>query len=161
MPRYNPQGHTKAYLVTTLTAGAPTASQINAGIRLDTFMVPDGISGFTAEPQTVDATDLAATREKNVPGLATTTNGAITFFRGDDSGDGEADLFDDMVAALNAAKYVVFVHSGSVATGELVDVFPSNVASVNPTPPQGGQSARFVVGFTHPAEPTLNVAIAS
>ena len=162
MPRYNPQGRTRVYWVTTLPApSAPTAAQISAGVRLDEFIVPDSIAGFTAEPQSVDATDLAATRAKSVPGLASITNGAITMFRGDDSADDEADLLDDFNDALAAHTqgWVVFVLSGTVATGELVDVWPAEVASVNPTPPAGGTVGRFVVGFTHPADAVINVPI--
>lgn len=162
MPRFNPQGHSKVLLVSTIAnPAAPTAAEVTAGVDLTPYLVPDGTSGFTSEPQTVDATDLAATREKNVRGLATTTNGSLTFFRGDDSGDGESDLFDDLVAALDTSKYVVFSHSGGTAAGDLVDIFPVKVASVNASVPQGGQAARFTVGFTHPAEPSLNATVAS
>lgn len=164
MPRYNPQGRTRIYWVTVLPSPAtPTAAQINAGIRLDEYAVPDSISGFTAEPQSVDATDLAAKRAKSVPGLASITNGAITFYRGDDPGDSESDLLDDFTADLDAHTqgWVVFVPAGNVATGELVDVWPAEVASVNPTPPAGGTVGRFTVGFTHPDDAVINVPISA
>ena len=162
MPRYNPQGRTKVYWVPTIAAAAtPTIAEITAGVRLDEHIVPDSIAGFTSEGQTVDATDLAAKREKNVPGLATTTNGSFALYRGDEAADTEATLLDDFLTdlATNEAGYVVFVPNGSVADGELADVFPSAVLSVNAAPPQGGQSARWTVGFSHPAEPTLNAVI--
>lgn len=162
MARFNPQGHSKVLLVSTISnAAAPTAAELAAGTDITPFIVPDGITGFTSEPATVDATDLAASREKTVRGLATTTNGAITFYRGDDAGDDEADLFDDLVSYLDTSKYVVFAPSGAITATKLVDVFPVKVASVNASPPTGGQAGRFMVGFTHPAEPSLNVAVAS
>ena len=162
MPVFNPQGRTKLYWVETIAnAAAPTAAEITAGDRLDEYIVPDSVAGFTAEPNTVDATPLSALRERTVNGLATTTNGAITFYRGDEAADAEATLFDTFVDALQTDGYIVVVLNGTVATGELVDVFPSRVNTVNPTPPAGGQSARFTVGFTHPADFELNATIAA
>lgn len=164
MPRYNPQGQTRVYWVTTLSAPtAPTVAQIAAGVRLDPFIVPDSISGFTAEGQSIDSTDLASTESESLPGLATTTNGAITCYRGNTAGDAEADLLDDFNADLVAhtSGWVVFVLNGAPAATKLADVWPAQVNSVNPTPPAGGTAGRFTVGFTHPAKAQINVAIAA
>ena len=164
MPRYNPQAHTQVFWVTsTLTAGAPTASQISAGTRLDPYMVQDGMAGFTAEGQTIDVTDLAASREKTVPGLATVTPGTITFFRGDAAADAESDLLDDFIAADAAGTVgnIVVVLNGAPLAAKLVDIHPSQVLSVNAEPTAGGTGGRFVVNFSHPSESVINEVIAA
>lgn len=158
---FNPQGQVKVFWVTsTLTTSAPTAAQINAGIDLTEAIMTDGVAGFSREPQYVDATPLAATAERTVTGLASTTNGALTLLRSNTAGSANSDLLDDLKADIDTDGYVVFALDG-VATGKLVDIFPSTLASVNAQPLQGGQAARYVVGFSHTGDFILNEVIAS
>ncbi len=158
---FNPQGLVKVFWVTsTLTTSAPTASQINAGLDLTEAIMSDGVAGFSREPQYVDATPIAATAERTVTGPASTTNGSLTMLRGSTSASANSGILDDLIADVGTDGYVVFV-LGSVATGAHVDIFPSTLASVNAQPLQGGQAARYVVGFSHTGEFILNEVIAS
>lgn len=164
MSRYDPQGQTQIYWVTDIIAdpAAPTVAEIIAGTRLDTMAVNTGVEGFEEGASTVDVTDLAARREKTVPGLATITNGKITFYRGDDPTDVEAILFDEFLADRDAKTdgFVVAVLAGEPAAGGLADVHPSQVNAVNASTSAGGTGARFMVDFTHPASSVLNAVIA-
>ncbi len=143
---FNPQGKSKYLWVETLTPAAPTVAQLTAGIDLTCAIVADGVEGFASEPQTVDATPLCATAERTVPGLATTTNGAFTMLRGSTADSDNSELLD----TLGTQGYIVFLlEGGSPTAGKLVDVFPSELASVNALPAVGGQTVRWKVGFTH------------
>jgi len=42
------------------------------------------------------------------------------------------------------------------AVGDIVDVYPVEVASVNSQPPVAGQLVSYKVGFTHPGNFELN-----
>lgn len=159
---FNPQGLSKYLWVTTIAnPAAPTAAELAAGVDLTCAIMADGVEGFSSEPQYVDATPLCATAERNVKGLATTTNGAFTMLRGSTAGSDNSDLLNDLVGDINTAGYVVFSLDGSLAATHLVDVFPSTLASVNPMPAVGGQSARYKVGFSHEGAFQINKPIAA
>ena len=159
---FNPQGLVKVLWVTSISnPAAPTAAEVAAGVDLTEAIMSDGVAGFSRDPQYVDATPLGATAERTVTGLASTTNGALTMLRGNTAGSDNADLLDALIDDIGTAGYVVFALDGTLTATHLVDVFPSTLASVNPQPMQGGQAARYVVGFSHTGEFQINVAIAS
>ena len=151
--KYNPQGVTKWYWIGSPTGitnpDAPTMAQIAAGTELACFMVPDGVSGFAVTPSEVDATSLCDTQSTSVPGLPTTENGSMVLFRASEAADTGSDLMDELIADIGVEGFVVKVLGGLVGPGELVDVFPSTLASVNPSGDPGGQAARYTVGVTH------------
>ncbi len=148
--KFNPQGLSKYFWVPTIAGdAAPTVEELAAGVDLTCAIMTDGVEGFAREPQYVDATPLCATAEENVPGLATTTNGAFTMHRGSTADSDNSALLDALVDDIGTEGYVVFSLSGGTAAGDLVDVFPSTLASVNPQPAVGGQVARYKVGFSH------------
>lgn len=161
--KYNPQGVTKWYWIGSPTgitnAAAPTMAQIAAGTELACFMVPDGVSGFAVTPSEVDATSLCDTQSTSVPGLPTTENGSMVLFRASEAADTGSDLMDELIADINVEGFVVKVLGGLVGPGELVDVFPSTLASVNPSGDPGGQAARYTVGFTHYDSFSINKVI--
>ncbi len=161
---FNPQASIAIFWVDTIAdKTVPTAAEINVGIRLSRGVLADGVAGFSSEHSTVDATSIEARREQNVPGLSTVTAGGLTMKRGT-AGSDNADLFDELNGTvLDSEGYVVFVldcaPSEVPAAGMLADVHPSRLASVNAMPLTGAQSARYMVGFTHPTESALNVAV--
>lgn len=161
--KYNPQGVTKWYWIGSPTgitnAAAPTMAQIAAGTELACYMVPDGVSGFAVTPSEVDATSLCDTQSTSVPGLPTTENGSMVLFRASEAADTGSDLMDELIADINVEGFVVKVLGGLVGPGELVDVFPSTLASVNPSGDPGGQAARYTVGFTHYDSFSINKVI--
>ena len=161
--KYNPQGVTKWYWIGSPTGitnpDAPTMAQIAAGTELSCFMVPDGVSGFAVTPSEVDATSLCDTQSTSVPGLPTTENGSMVLFRASEAADTGSDLMDELIADINVEGFVVKVLGGLVGPGELVDVFPSTLASVNPSGDPGGQAARYTVGFTHYDSFSINKVI--
>ena len=161
--KYNPQGVTKWYWIGSPTGitnpAAPTLAQIAAGTELACYMVPDGVSGFAVTPSEVDATSLCDTQSTSVPGLPTTENGSMVLYRASEAADTGADLMDELIADINVEGFVVKVLGGLVGPGELVDVFPSTLASVNPSGDPGGQAARYTVGFTHYDSFSINKVI--
>jgi len=161
--KYNPQGVTKWYWIGSPTGitnpDAPTMAQIAAGTELACYMVPDGVSGFAVTPSEVDATSLCDTQSTSVPGLPTTENGSMVLYRASEAADTGSDLMDELIADINVEGFVVKVLGGLAGPGELVDVFPSTLASVNPSGDPGGQAARYTVGFTHYASFSINKVI--
>lgn len=157
---FNPQGTSKYLWVTTIADPAePTVAELAAGVDLTCAIMADGVEGFAREPQSVDATPLCADAERTVKGLATTTNGAFTMLRGSTSADSNSDLLDDLIGDIDTEGFVVYELTGSGAAGQLVDVFASTLASVNPQPAVGGQAARYKVGFTHNGDWHINVPV--
>lgn len=151
--KFNPQGVTKWYWIGSPTGitnkNAPTMAEIAAGDELSCYMIPDGVSGFAASPSEVDATSLCDTQSTSVPGLPTTENGSIVLYRASEAADAGYTLMNALIADINVQGFVVKVLGGLVGPGELVDVYPSTLASVNPSGDPGGQTARYTVGFTH------------
>ena len=50
-----------AFVASIASIAAPTTSELNAGILLQTTLTPDGLMGFEAETADVDTTSLAST----------------------------------------------------------------------------------------------------
>ena len=66
-------GNTRvAWVPTIATKTAPTTTELNAGILLQSFITADGLAGFEPETADVDTTSLAST-------FNTVTNGRDTF----------------------------------------------------------------------------------
>lgn len=158
---FNPQGRSKYLWVETIAnPAAPTIAELSAGVDLTCSIMTDGVAGFTREPQYVDATPLCATAERTVNGLASTTNGMFTMLRADEPDDPGSDLLDALTDDVGTEGFVVFLPKGAIEAGALVDVFPSELSSVNAGPAQGGQAARYMVGFSHYGDFQINKTVA-
>jgi hypothetical protein len=159
---FNPQGLSKYLWVENIAdPDAPTVAELTAGVDLTCSIMTDGVAGFTEEPQYVDATPLCATAERTVKGLASTTNGMFTMLRASDAEDEGSELLDALVDDIGTEGFVAFLPKGVIEVGALVDVFPSELASVNAGAAVGGQSARYMVGFSHNDAFRLNKLVAA
>jgi len=170
--KFNPQGRSKYLFVPKANLADPAAptedeldTEIVGVIDLTCGILPNGVEGFAAEPTTVDATTMCSKQAETVPGLPSVTDGALTMARASDSTAANYTLFNALASLANshAEGYVVFVPDGwdedsetGPAVGDIVDVYPVEVASVNSQPPVAGQLVSYKVGFTHPGNFELN-----
>jgi hypothetical protein len=171
--KFNPQGRSR-YLFVPLAGiddpAAPTAEELGTEtvgvLDLTCGILPNGVEGFSSEPTTVDASTMCSTRAESVPGLPTSTDGAFTMARASTSDADNYTLMNalDALAVAHAEGYVVFLPEGwdaagietGPAVGDVCDVFPVEVASVNAQPAVAAQLASYKVGFTHPGAFRLN-----
>lgn len=178
--KFNPQGRSKYLWVPDLAdPTAPTVDELDTSdplndiIDLTCGITPDGVTGFSNAPTTVDATTLCSIAEETVPGLPSTEDGAFTMARGSTASSANSQLMDDLLALRdeNAEGYIVFVPDGwnenatpaetGPDVGDIVDVFPVEIASVNANPAAGGAMATYSVGFSHPGQFVLNAKVAA
>lgn len=172
--KFNPQGRTKFLFVRSLAnPTAPTATELAAGtsgvLDLTCGILPNGVEGFATEPSTVDATTMCSKQAETVPGLPTVTDGAFMMARASTTGTDNYALIAELIelADEHAEGYVVGVLEGwaddetGPAVGDVVDVYPVEVASVNPQPLAAGSLASYKVGFTHPGAFRPNVLVAN
>lgn len=173
--KFNPQGQTKVLWVSKdgiADIEAPTVTELSTDtsgvIDLTCGIMPDGIEGFSNEPTEVDATTFCSTMAESVPGIPTTTPGALTMARASTSNTDNYTLFEELkdLVAGREEGYVVMALDGwgdtddGPAAGDIVDVFPSLAASINANPLGGAAIGTYVAGFTHPAPFALNVSVA-
>lgn len=72
-------GYTRFYFVATIAAlTAPTAAEINAGVRLDADA--SEITGFSYSNQPVAVPDWADNFDSKIPGMDQSADGVITFY---------------------------------------------------------------------------------
>lgn len=129
--KYAPPGFTKIAWVTTVTLAAPTAAQLNAGTRLETFA--RGVPNLPRAANIVDVATLDSKYEKRQVGTRGGEVISCDFLR-----DGTTDTAYTTLAEDTVGYFVVArkgIAGATFAAADKVDVFPAVVASqVDGTP---------------------------
>lgn len=156
MPRFNRRGKTRWYLVTTLTVGAPTTTQVLAGTRVDVAL--RSLNGFTSTIEDLDAADASSTWGKTIPGGETAEASSMTFYQG----DLDADLEETIRAAhtVGANRYLVSSKRGAPAVGDPVDIFPVRVKGVNDDQTTDNATATYTAQYAIYDPPVKNIDLA-
>ena len=152
-------GNTRvAWVPTIATKTAPTTTELNAGILLQSFITADGLAGFEPETADVDTTSLAST-------FNTVTNGRDTF-----SGtmlrlkkqDGTDTVYNTLTR--NTAGYIVIrrdiAESTAWASTQKVEVYPVICGQTKRLNPEANTVARYEVPTKITSAPELRATVA-
>lgn len=153
--KYAPPGFTKAAFVTTVTKAAPTAAQLNAGTRLETFM-----RNMPNIPRSANLVDIATLDDKYESRQVGTRGGEMItaeFLR-----DGTTDTAYTTLAE-DASGYFVIARKGiagaTFAAADKVDVYPVTVASKVDGTPGRNDPDFFVAEMVVTSAPVRDVAV--
>jgi hypothetical protein len=148
--RYYPPGTRKCYwLATTANYLAPTRTEMNAGVDLSHEM--EAVTGFALSSAMVNVPDMGSRFVQQIPGALESSKNNITFYEDLHSNDVR------QIFAIGVTGYIIMLWDGDVA-GQLMDVFPVQVASVAPDAAVT-KAAMLTVDYAPSAVPAIGVII--
>jgi hypothetical protein len=153
--KYAPPGFTKVAWVTTLTVSAPTAAQLNAGVRLETF-----VRNMPNLPRAANLVDVATLDSKYEKRQVGTRGGEVIsaeFLR-----DGTADTAYTTLAEDTVGYFVVArkgIAGATFAAGDKIDIYPATVASQVDGTPGRNDPDFFVAEMVVTDTPTRNITV--
>lgn len=151
-------GYVKVGWVTTLSSlTSPTATQITAGVDLESFLTPDGL-GIELGDEAVDTSALNSTFSTEKAGRGTVSI-ELTF-----KDQGQANPPWSTFATRGTAGYLV-VRTGVAATtdwaaSQKVDVYSVVYADRKPLAPAANEVAKFSIQLFSTADPSIAVTVA-
>ena len=153
--KYSPPGFTKIAWVTTVTLAAPTAAQLNAGTRLETFA--RNMPNLPRAGNTVDVATLDTKYEKRQVGTRGGETITCEFLR-----DGTTDTAYTTLAEDTVGYFVVArkgLAGATFAAADKVDVFPAVVLSVVDGTPGRNDPDFFIAEMVVTEAPNRNVSV--
>jgi hypothetical protein len=159
MAKYAPPGNTEVAWVTTMSSYlTPTASELNAGADLTSF-----ITTMPTIPRTLNLVDVAtldSTYEKRQVGTRGGEQIDVPFLRDPAADTAYTTLAEDVVGYFVIAR-AGLATPGTFAIGDKVDVYPATVGSLEDGTP-GRNDADFAVAHLVATNtPNRNYTIAS
>lgn len=159
MPDITADGKTRvAWVPSIANINAPTTTELNAGMLLQSTMTADGLAGFRPETADVDTSSLDST-------FSTTVNGRTSF-----SGtmlrlkkqSGTDTIFDTLVR--DATGFVVIRRSVAASTAwasaQKVEVYPALCGEVAKVDPEPNTVERYEIPIKITGSPALRAAVA-
>ena len=148
--RYYPPGIRKCYwLATTANYLSPTRTEINAGIDLSHEI--ESVTGFSLTAAMINVPDMGSRFISQIPGALESSKNDIVFYQDQNSADIR------QVLAIGVTGFIFMLWDGDVS-GQLMDNFPVQVASVAPDPAIT-KSGMITVNFAPSAVPAIGVTI--
>jgi hypothetical protein len=148
--RYYPAGTRKCYfLSTTANYLSPTRAEMNAGVDLSAEI--ESVTGFSLTAAMVNVPDMGSRFVQQIPGALESSKNDITFYQDLQSGDVR------QIFAIGVTGFIIMLWDGDVA-GQLMDVFPVQIASVAPDPAVT-KAAMLTVDFAPSGVPAIGVVI--
>lgn len=159
MPDITADGKTRVYWVTTISnINAPTTTELNAGIALQTTMPADGLNGFQPATADVDTSSLDSTFSTMVNGRTSFSNTSLRLKRQ----SGTDTIFTTLVR--DTAGYVVIRRSLTASTAwassQNVEVYPALCGEVSRLDPEPNTVERYEIPIKITSSPALRAAVA-
>lgn len=147
-----------AWVPTIANIAAPTTTELNAGMLLQTLLTADGLGGFQPETAKVDTSSLAST-------FNTARNGRTSFdapmltLKKQDSAD---TAYTTLIR--NATGYIVIrssiAETTAWASAQAIRVYPVECGEVQHMDVEENSLERYQVPLTITSQPNLRAAVA-
>lgn len=152
-------GNIKVYAVPTISnIGAPTTTELNAGIKLEDKITADGLIGFKPDTADVDTSALDSTFNTTKPGRASFSGQMLRLKKQ----DGTDTVYNTLIRGY--VFYVVIrrssVSSGAWASADKVSVYPVTCGEVAHLDPEPNTLERYEVPLKAHLTPNLRAAVA-
>jgi hypothetical protein len=159
MPDITADGKTRVYWVTTISnIQAPTTTELNAGIALQSTLTADGLNGLNPDTADVDTSALDSTFTTNVNGRTSFSNVTLRLKKQ----SGTDTIFTTLVR--DTAGYLVVRRSvtstTAFATAQGLEVYPALCEEVSRMDPAPNTVERYEVGLKITSSPALRAAVA-
>lgn len=152
-------GKTRVYWVTSIAnINAPTTTELNAGIALQSTMTADGLNGFQPATADVDTSSLDSTFSTMVNGRTSFSNTALRLKKQ----SGTDTIFTTLTR--DTAGYVVIRRSLAATTAwassQAVEVYPALCGEVSRMDPEPNTVERYEIPIKITSSPALRAAVA-
>jgi len=152
-------GKTRVYWVTTIAnIQAPTTTELNAGIALQSTLTADGLVGFRPDTADVDTSALDSTFNTMVNGR-TSFSGTLLRLK---KQSGTDTIFTTLIR--DTAGYVVVRRSVASTTAwassQAVEVYPALCGEVARVDPEPNTVERYEIPIKITSSPALRAAVA-
>jgi len=152
-------GKTRVYWVTSISnIQAPTTTELNAGIALQSTMTADGLNGFQPATADVDTSALDSTFTTMVNGRTSFSNTSLRLKRQ----SGTDTIFTTLTR--DTAGYVVIRRSITASTAwassQAIEVYPALCGEVSRMDPAPNTVERYEVPIKITSSPALRAAVA-
>jgi hypothetical protein len=159
MPDITADGKTRVYWVTTIAnINAPTTTELNAGIALNSTITADGLVGFKPDTADVDTSALDSTFNTMVNGR-TSFSGTLLRLK---KQSGTDTIFTTLIR--DAAGYIVIRRSIAATTAwtstQPCEVYPSLCGEVARVDVEPNSLERYEIPIKITASPALRSAVA-
>jgi hypothetical protein len=159
VPDITSDGMTRvAWVPTIANVNAPTTTELNAGMLLQSTVTADGFSGFRPTTAAVPTSSLASTFETNTIGRTSYDNTMLRFKKQ----SGTDTVYDTLVRG--TAGYIVVRRSlaeGTAwASAQKIEVYPAICGEVSKLDPEPNTLERYEVPMMISTEPKLRAAVA-
>lgn len=152
-------GNTRVFYVAAISnIAAPTTTELNAGIRLDTILTKDGLMGFEPETAPVDTTSLSATFNTSGAGRDSFDKNALRFKK--------QTATDTIYNTLTKGTVGNIVIRRSIAAGtawassQPIEVYPFICGQTKKLSPEENTLERYDVPVLINSEPNLRATVA-
>lgn len=152
-------GKTRVYWVTTISnIQAPTTTELNAGIALQSTLTADGLNGLNPDTADVDSSALDSTFTTNVNGRTSFSNVTLRLKK-QLSGD---TIFTTLIR--DTAGFLVIRRSVASTTAwttaQAIEVYPALCEEVSRIDPAPNTLERYEIGLKITLSPALRAAVA-
>jgi hypothetical protein len=159
LPDITSDGKTRVSWVTSIAnINAPTTTELNAGILLQSTLTADGLQGFKPDTADVDTSSLASTFNTTVNGRTSFSNTMLRLKKQ----SGTDTIFTTLVR--DAAGYIVIrrsVTEGTAwASAQGVEVYPALCGEVARVDPEPNSVERYEIPIKVTSSPSLRAAVA-
>lgn len=150
-------GMTKVSWVTTISnTSAPTTTELNAGVALESFITPDGLN-IDWSIDAVDTTALSSTFGAELPGRSSASIEVTMKDQGRDSAPWSTFASSPdgyLVVRRNLAASTAWTSS------QTIEVYPGQAGVRRPIAPAANELSRFSVGIMPTSAPVMGSVIA-
>jgi hypothetical protein len=159
MPDITADGKTRVYWVPTIAnINAPTTTELNAGIALQSTLTADGLNGLNPDTADVDTSALDSTFTTNVNGRTSFSNVTLRLKKQSGTDTIFTTLVRDTAGYLAVRRSVTSSTAWTTAQG--VEVYPALCEEVSRMDPAPNTVERYEVGLKITSSPALRAAVA-
>lgn len=137
----------------------PTAAELNAGIRLQSFLTADGLNGFEATTAEVDTTSLASTFDTKNLGRDSFSNTMLRLKKQTYGSDTPFATLTRGTAGFIAIRRGI-VETTAYASGQAMEVYPMICGQTKFLAPTANSIQKYEVPVPITSAPNLRAAVA-
>ncbi len=151
-------GKTAVSFVPTISStAAPTVAELNAGVRIDSYLTPDGL-GIEFSTESVDTTALSSTYNAELPGRLTVSTELTLKHQGD-----AAAPFSTFASKPNG--YIVVRRNVDATTAwaadQIVEIYTVQIGTRRRNAPAANEVLKFTVQAFHSSAPVFGSTVAA
>lgn len=146
------------WVPTIANLNAPTAAEINAGIRISQWMTKDGATGFAPDTADAPTSGIESTFDTNVNGRRTFSGPRLRFKKQSGTDTAYTTLTPD--ATGNLVRRKSLAATTAIASAQPVQVFPVMCGEAAWLDVEDNMPERYDIPVKITAEPKLRAAVA-